>query len=136
MYIEKVLDLLSSAHEKWGQKQKCCVYNFGQCMFARIIRDPASPTEEVSISFFFFIFAICHFWNDLRIFERIDCVRLQQQVIRLYIFEYSLIIMVNARWLARQRIWSGRIENLPIGSGCSHTGRVELHSRAEIRHLH
>ncbi len=33
MYIEKVLDLLSSAHEKWGQKQKCCVYNFGQCSF-------------------------------------------------------------------------------------------------------
>ncbi len=23
---------LSSAHEKWGQKQKCCVYNFGQCI--------------------------------------------------------------------------------------------------------
>ncbi len=42
------------------------------------------------------------------------CVRLQQQVIRLYIFEYSLIIMVNARWLTRQRIWSGRIGNLHI----------------------
>ncbi len=37
------------------------------------------------------------------VFERIDCVRLQQQVISLYIFEYSLIIMVNARWLTRQR---------------------------------
>ncbi len=32
MYIEKALDLLSSAHEKRGQKQKCCVYNFGQCI--------------------------------------------------------------------------------------------------------
>ncbi len=32
--------------------------------------------------------AIRHFWNGLWIFERIDCVRLQQQVIRLYIFEY------------------------------------------------
>ncbi len=32
-------------------------------------------------------------------FERIHCVRLQQQAIRLYIFEYLLIIMVNARWL-------------------------------------
>ncbi len=29
--IEKVLDLLSSAHEKWGQKQKYFIYNFGQC---------------------------------------------------------------------------------------------------------
>ncbi len=27
----KCLRSLSSAHEKWGQKQKCCVYNFGQC---------------------------------------------------------------------------------------------------------
>ncbi len=48
--------------------------------------------------------AIRHFWNGLRIFEHIDCVRLQQQVICLYIFEYSLIIMVNARLLTRQRI--------------------------------
>ncbi len=31
MYIEKGLRSLSSAHEKWGQKQKCCIYNFGQC---------------------------------------------------------------------------------------------------------
>ncbi len=22
---------VSSAHEKWGQKQKCCIYNFVQC---------------------------------------------------------------------------------------------------------
>ncbi len=28
VYIEKDLRYLSSAHEKWGQKQKCCVYNF------------------------------------------------------------------------------------------------------------
>ncbi len=51
--------------------------------------------------------AIRHFWNGLWIFQRTDCVRLQQQVIRLYIFEYLLIIMVNARWLPRQHIWSG-----------------------------
>ncbi len=64
--------------------------------------------------------AIRHFWNCLRIFERIDCV--QQQVIRLYIFEYSLIIMVNARWLMRQRIWSGQIGNLHISmSACLST---------------
>ncbi len=24
---------MSSAHEKWGQKQKCCVYNFVQYIF-------------------------------------------------------------------------------------------------------
>ncbi len=30
VYIEKFLDL-SSAHDKWGQKQMCCIYNFGQC---------------------------------------------------------------------------------------------------------
>ncbi len=30
--------------------------------------------------------AICLFWNGLRTFEHVDC--LQQQVIRLYIFEY------------------------------------------------
>ncbi len=24
---------MSSAHEKWGQKQKCCVYNFVQCIY-------------------------------------------------------------------------------------------------------
>ncbi len=58
--------------------------------------------------------AIHHFRNVLRIFERINCVRLKQQVIRLYIFEYSLIIMVNARWLTCQRIWSGRKGNLDI----------------------
>ncbi len=23
---------LSSAHEKWGRKQKCCIYNLVQCM--------------------------------------------------------------------------------------------------------
>ncbi len=53
--------------------------------------------------------AICHFRNGLRTFEHIDYVRLQQQVIHLYIFEYLLIIMVNARWLMQQLIWSGRI---------------------------
>ncbi len=58
--------------------------------------------------------AIRHFWNGLWIFESIDCVRLQQQVIRLYIFEYLLIIMVNVRWMPRQRIWSGWIGNLHI----------------------
>ncbi len=42
----------------------------------------------------------------------------------LYIFEYSLIIMVNARWLTRQRIWSGRIGNLHISMVCS-----SLHGR-------
>ncbi len=41
--------------------------------------------------------AIHHFRNGLRIFERIDCVCLQQQVIHLNIIEYSLIIMVNTR---------------------------------------
>ncbi len=30
MYIGKSLRSLSSPHEKWGQKQKCCFYNFGQ----------------------------------------------------------------------------------------------------------
>ncbi len=31
MYIEKVyVHEKSSAHERWGQKQKCCVYNFVQ----------------------------------------------------------------------------------------------------------
>ncbi len=28
----KSLRSLSSAHEKWGQKQKCCIYNFVQCI--------------------------------------------------------------------------------------------------------
>ncbi len=28
----KSLRSLSSAHEKWGKKEKCCVYNFVQCM--------------------------------------------------------------------------------------------------------
>ncbi len=32
MYIDS-LRSLSSAHEKWGQKQKCCVYNFVQCNY-------------------------------------------------------------------------------------------------------
>ncbi len=27
-----ILKSLSSAHEKWGQKQKCCIYNFFQYM--------------------------------------------------------------------------------------------------------
>ncbi len=30
---------MSSAHEKWGQKQKCCIYNFVQyymCVCARV----------------------------------------------------------------------------------------------------
>ncbi len=29
VYIEKV----SSTHKKWGQKQKCCIYNFGQYIY-------------------------------------------------------------------------------------------------------
>ncbi len=33
MYIEKVFRSLSSAHEKWGQKQKYCVYNFVQYLY-------------------------------------------------------------------------------------------------------
>ncbi len=32
---EKVLDLWIP-HEKWGQKQKCCVYNFVQCIYAKM----------------------------------------------------------------------------------------------------
>ncbi len=28
----KSLRSLSSANEKWGQKQKWCIYNFGQCI--------------------------------------------------------------------------------------------------------
>ncbi len=31
MYIEKSLRSLNSAHEKWVQKKKCGIYNFGQC---------------------------------------------------------------------------------------------------------
>ncbi len=27
---------MSSAHEKWGQKQKCCVYNFVQHIYIYI----------------------------------------------------------------------------------------------------
>ncbi len=34
-FLEIVLEFLSSAHEKWGQKQKWCVYNFGQCMYQK-----------------------------------------------------------------------------------------------------
>ncbi len=33
VYIERSL---SSAHEKWGQKQKCCVYIFVQCIYIYI----------------------------------------------------------------------------------------------------
>ncbi len=29
----KSLRSLSSAHEKWGQKQKCCIYIFDQCVY-------------------------------------------------------------------------------------------------------
>ncbi len=36
VYIKKILRSLSSAHEKWGQKQKCCVYNFVQCVYIYI----------------------------------------------------------------------------------------------------
>ncbi len=32
VYIEKVLDLWVPLMKKWGQKQKCCVYIFVQCM--------------------------------------------------------------------------------------------------------
>ncbi len=37
----KSLRSLSSAHEKWGQKQKCCVYNFVQymCCLGVVITD-------------------------------------------------------------------------------------------------
>ncbi len=68
---------------------------------------------------------ICHFWNGLRPFEHNDSVRLQQQVIHLYIFEYSLIIMVKARWLPRQCIWSGQIWNLHIYLWSAHHSTEE-----------
>ncbi len=35
---KKVLDLLSSADEKWGQKQKCYIYNFFQCNYDNLIK--------------------------------------------------------------------------------------------------
>ncbi len=35
MFIEKSLRSLSSAHEKGGQKQKCCVNNLVQCTKCR-----------------------------------------------------------------------------------------------------
>ncbi len=56
-------------------------------------------------------------------------VRLQQQVVRLYIFEYFFIIMVNARWLMRQCIWSGRIGNLHLSMVCSSLLRREGRSQ-------
>ncbi len=34
----KSLRSLTSAHEKWGQKQKCCVYHFGQYIYIYIWR--------------------------------------------------------------------------------------------------
>ncbi len=60
------------------------------------------------------------FMERLRTFERVDCVRLQQQVIHMYIFEYSLMIMVNdvkltvPKWQMHQRIWNGWIGLLYI----------------------
>ncbi len=37
VYIEKVdLRSLSSAHGKWGQKRKCCIYNFGLYIYIYI----------------------------------------------------------------------------------------------------
>jgi len=40
---------LSSAHEKWGQKQKCSVYNFVQCTYLCIcvVFDLDSTTAAV-----------------------------------------------------------------------------------------
>ncbi len=32
----KSLRSLSSAHKKWGQRQKCCIYNFVQCMYVYV----------------------------------------------------------------------------------------------------
>ncbi len=80
--------------------------------------------------------AIRHFWNGLQIFERIDCVCLQQQVIRLYIFEYSLIIIVNARWLTRQHFWSGWIGNLHISMVRSSLHGREGRSKQSSAHQH
>ncbi len=34
----KSLRSMSSAHEKWGQKQKCCVYNLVQCSFSEHLK--------------------------------------------------------------------------------------------------
>ncbi len=48
MYIEKVLISLSSAREKWGQKQKCCVYNFGQCVYIYTHTQTCMHTNIVS----------------------------------------------------------------------------------------
>ncbi len=32
VYMEKVLDLWVQLMKNGGQKQKCCIYNFGQCI--------------------------------------------------------------------------------------------------------
>ncbi len=46
MYIEKVF-FKSSAHEKWGQKLKCCIYNLVQCIF--VSREEVLLLENVQM---------------------------------------------------------------------------------------
>ncbi len=47
----KSLRSLRSAHEKWGQKQKCCVYHFVQY---RMISEGSCVTEDWSTFTFTF----------------------------------------------------------------------------------
>ncbi len=44
---------LSSAHEKWGQKQKCCVYNFVQCIYIMVIC--TSVLSELELEFWWIL---------------------------------------------------------------------------------
>ncbi len=39
---DSVYGVVSSAHEKWGQKQKCCIYNFGQCRLQKHVSNTFS----------------------------------------------------------------------------------------------
>ncbi len=80
-----VLELLLS-------EQCVCVSTSGVCVC------PLQVCVCVSVSVGRDKQAIRHFWSGLRIFERINCVRLQQKVIDLYIFE-NLFIMMNVRWI-------------------------------------
>ncbi len=73
---------------------------------------------------------------------QVDCVPLQQQIIGMYVLEYSLIITVNdvkltvPKWRTRQRIWSAQIGHLYISMICTpkHTRDASISPFAKTVH--
>ncbi len=88
VYIEKVLSL-SSAYEKWCQKQKCCVYNFVQyiqcvCVYVYIYIS-GGPLSALTCC----VYLLTIYSNYPNVIKLFDIIYNQYNVINNYLLQQS-----------------------------------------------